>query len=47
MNPHEQERFEGLYAKNLQAIKLHGKREKTIDGCAKDIRRLAGYYTCN
>ena len=32
MYQHEQERFDSLYAKQLQALKLQGKREKIIDG---------------
>jgi hypothetical protein len=32
MEQHEQERFDLFYAQNLQALKLQGKRGKTIDG---------------
>ena len=46
MNQHEQERFDGLYFKHLQALKLQGKREKTIDGYARALRRIAGYFDC-
>ena len=46
MNQHEQERFDGFYAKHLQALKLQGKREKTIDGYARALRRIAGYFDC-
>ena len=46
MNQHEQERFDGLYSKHLQALKLQGKREKTIDGYARALRRIAGYFDC-
>jgi site-specific recombinase XerD len=46
MNHHEQERFDGLYSKHLQALKLQGKREKTIDGYARALRRIAGYFDC-
>ena len=46
MNRHEQERFDGLYSKHLQALKLQGKREKTIDGYARALRRITGYFDC-
>jgi integrase len=46
MNQHEQERFDGLYSKHLQALKLQGKREKTIDGYARALRRIACYFDC-
>ena len=46
MNQHEQERFDGLYSKYLQALKLQGKCEKTIDGYARALRRIAGYFNC-
>jgi len=46
MNQHEQERFDVLYSKHLQALKLQGKREKTIDGYARALRRIAGYFDC-
>jgi hypothetical protein len=32
MHQHEQEGFDSLYAKQLQALNLQGKREKIIDG---------------
>jgi hypothetical protein len=32
MEQHEQERFGQLYAQHLQALKLQGKRSKTIHG---------------
>jgi site-specific recombinase XerD len=46
MNQHEQERFDCLYARHLQALKLQGKREKTVDGYARALRRIAGYFDC-
>ena len=46
MNQHDQERFDALYSKHLQALKLQGKREKTIDGYARALRRIAGYFDC-
>jgi len=44
MEQHEQERFDQLYAKHLQALKPQGKRGKTIDGYSKAVRRIAGYF---
>jgi site-specific recombinase XerD len=46
MNQHEQERFDCLYARHLRALKLQGKREKTVDGYARALRRIAGYFDC-
>lgn len=44
MNQPEQDRFDALYAKHLQALKLQGKRAKTIDGYARALRRVAGFF---
>jgi integrase/recombinase XerD len=44
MEQHEQERFDPLYAQHLQALKLQGKRSKTIDGYSRAVRRIAGYF---
>ncbi len=44
MNHDEQERFDRLYGEHLQALKLQGKRGKTIDGYARAVRRIAGYF---
>ena len=44
MEQHEQERFDQLYAKHLQALKLQGKRSKTIDGYARAVRRITGFF---
>ena len=44
MEQHEQERFDKLYARHLQALKLQGKRSKTIDGYARGVRRIAGFF---
>jgi len=44
MEQHEQERFDLLYAQHLQALKLQGKRGKTIDGYSRAVRRIAGYF---
>ncbi|MEA5415566.1 phage integrase N-terminal SAM-like domain-containing protein [Synechococcus sp. BA-132 BA5] len=37
-------RFDQLYAEQLQALTLQGKRSKTIDGYARDVRRIAGFF---
>lgn len=44
MEQHEQERFDCLYSQHLQALKLQGKRGKTIDGYARAVRRIAGHF---
>jgi hypothetical protein len=44
MEQHEQERFDLLYAQHLQALKLQGKRGKTIDGYSRAVRRIAGNF---
>jgi integrase/recombinase XerD len=44
MEHHEQLRLNQLYAQHLQALKLQGKRSKTIDGYARAVRRIAGYF---
>jgi integrase/recombinase XerD len=44
MEHQEQERFETLYTQHLQALKLQGKRTKTIDGYARALRRIAGFF---
>jgi len=44
MEQHEKERFERLYAQHLQALKLHGKRGKTINGYARAVRRISGHF---
>jgi len=46
MEHHEQDRFEQLYAQHLLALKLQGKRSKTIDGYARAVRRIAGFFNC-
>ena len=46
MNQYEQERFDGLSSKQLQALKSQGKLEKTINGYVRALRRIAGYYDC-
>ena len=44
MERHDQERFDRLYERHLQALKLQGKRGKTVDGYARAVRRLAGFF---
>lgn len=44
MDPSEQERFERLFAANVQAMKLHGLRSKTIDSYSRTLRRVAGHF---
>ena len=44
MEHQEQERFDQLYAQDLQALKLQGKRAKTIEGYARAVRRIAGFF---
>lgn len=44
MEQHEQERFDQLYAQHLQALTLQSKRGKTIDGYARAVRRIAGFF---
>jgi len=39
----EQERFERLYAQQMQALKLQGKRSETIDGYAKAGKATEGF----
>ena len=46
MEQRDQERFDQLYAKHLQALKLQGKRSKTIDGYARAVRRISGFFNC-
>lgn len=40
----EQERFDRLYEQHLQALKLQGKRGKTVDGYARAVWRMAGFF---
>jgi site-specific recombinase XerD len=44
VNSKEKARFEKLYQRHLQALKLQGKRPKTIDAYSRAVRRLAGYF---
>lgn len=42
----EQARFERLYQQHLQALKLQGKRPKTIDAYSRALRRLRDHFGC-
>ncbi len=44
MDPAEQERFDCLFDANLQAMRLHGLRSKTIDSYSRTLRRVAGHF---
>lgn len=46
MNRKEKSRFESLYNKHLTALKLQGKADKTIEGYARAVRRLAEQCDC-
>jgi len=40
----EQKRFDRLYARHLQALKLQGKSQKTIDAYGRAVRRGAQHF---
>ena len=44
MNAIEQARFNPLYEQMLQALKLQGKRPKTIEAYSRAVRRIAGLF---
>lgn len=44
MNAIEQARFNPLYEAMLQALKLQGKRPKTIEAYSRAVRRVAGFF---
>lgn len=47
MSPNEQRRFDRQYKKHLQALKLQGMADKTIDVYSRAVRRLATRFdTC-
>ena len=46
MTATEQARFEELYTHHLRALKLQGKRDKTIDGYARAVRRVSSHFDC-
>ena len=46
MNQKETKRFDKLYQRHLQMLKLQGKSEKTQDAYARAIRRLRDHFDC-
>lgn len=42
----EQARYEELYTRHLRALKLQGKRDKTIDSYARAVRRVSSHFDC-
>lgn len=44
MDPVEQARCDKLFDATIQAMQLHGLREKTIDSYRRSLRRVAGYF---
>ncbi|MEA3276895.1 MAG: site-specific integrase [Pseudomonadota bacterium] len=44
MNAIEQARFNPLYEQMLQALKLQGKRPKTIEAYSRAVRRVTGFF---
>ena len=44
MNQQDQELFDLLYAQHLEALKLKGKHDNTIDGYARAVLRFAGFF---
>jgi site-specific recombinase XerD len=44
MKPEDQERFNLHYAENLRALRLQGKRNKTIDSYSRTLRRVANFF---
>ena len=46
MDQKETKRFDKLYARHLQMLKLQGKSDKTRDAYARAIRRLRDHFDC-
>jgi len=46
MDPKETKRFDKLYQRHLQMLKLQGKSAKTRDAYARAIRRLRDHFDC-
>jgi hypothetical protein len=46
MNLSEQIRFDDLYQRHLQMLKLQGKSDKTIDVYARAVRRVVKHFDC-
>ena len=46
MDQKETKRFDKLYQRHLQMLKLQGKSEKTSEAYARAIRRLRDHFDC-
>lgn len=46
MNQAEVNRFNGLYQRHRDLLKLQGKSQKTIDAYSRSIRRIRDYFGC-
>jgi hypothetical protein len=46
MEPTELNRFNELYQRHLRLLKLQDKSDKTIDACARAVRRISNYFDC-
>lgn len=46
MNHAEVNRFNGLYQRHRDLLKLQGKSQKTIDAYSRSIRRIRDYFGC-
>ena len=46
MNASEVKRFNGLYQRHLELLKLQGKSQKTIDAYSRSVRRLRDHFDC-
>ena len=44
MNETEQARFAQLYDQHLNALKLQGKRPRTVEAYARAVRRIAAHF---
>jgi integrase/recombinase XerD len=44
MDPAEQDRFDQLLEEMIQAMHLHGLRDKTIDSYRRTLYRIAGHF---
>jgi integrase len=46
MKPKEKKRFNELYERHLNLLKLQGKQPKTIEAYARGVRRVMMYFDC-
>lgn len=46
MNHSEEQRFQQLYQRHLQLLKLQGKSDKTIDAYSRAVRRISQHFNC-